>query len=80
MSRLTLEQIVSADGDAADERGGLDFVDSGLVDAQRLRVVPVLPGTGRSFAPDALAPQRLQLDHAVSFPAGHLGLTYPLAR
>lgn len=64
--------------------GSLQLADAllaaGLVDTLRLRVVPVLLGAGRSFTPDALALQRLELDHAVSFPTGHLGLTYRLAR
>ncbi|MFD6054438.1 dihydrofolate reductase family protein [Agromyces sp. NPDC060279] len=51
-----------------------------LAGALRLRVVPVLLGAGRSFTPDAPALQRLELDHVVSFPTGHLGLTYRLAR
>lgn len=47
-----------------------------LVDELRLRVVPVLIGEGRSFTPANLGERRLALDHVVSHPSGHIGLTY----
>ena len=49
---------------------------AGLVDELRLRVVPVLIGAGRSFTPDGLGEHRLELDHIVSHPSGHVGATY----
>jgi dihydrofolate reductase len=50
--------------------------EAGLVDELRLRVVPVLIGEGRSFTPASLGERRLALDHVVSHPSGHVGLTY----
>ena len=50
--------------------------EAGLVDTLRLRVVPVLIGEGRSFTPASLGVRRLALDHVVSQPTGHVGLTY----
>jgi dihydrofolate reductase len=50
--------------------------EAGLVDELRLRVVPVLIGDGRSFTPARLGERRLALDHVVSHPTGHVGLTY----
>jgi dihydrofolate reductase len=50
--------------------------EAGLVDELRLRVVPVLIGAGRSFTPANLGERRLALDHVVSHPTGHVGLTY----
>ena len=50
--------------------------DAGLVDELRLRIVPVLIGEGRSFTPASLGERRLALDHVVSHPTGHVGLTY----
>ena len=50
--------------------------EAGLVDELRLRVVPVLIGAGRSFTPEGLGERRLELDHIVSHPSGHVGVTY----
>ncbi|MBM7502658.1 dihydrofolate reductase family protein [Agromyces aurantiacus] len=52
--------------------------EAGLVDELRLRVVPVLIGTGRSFTPTALGPRPLALDHTVAHPSGHVSLHYRL--
>ena len=52
--------------------------ETGLVDALRLRVVPVLIGEGRSFTPASLGERRLELDHVVPHPSGYVGLTYRL--
>ena len=52
------------------------LLEAGLVDQLRLRVVPVLIGAGRSFTPEALGERRLELDHVVSHPSGHVGVTY----
>ncbi|WP_448811614.1 dihydrofolate reductase family protein [Agromyces bauzanensis] len=52
--------------------------EAGLVDELRLRVVPVLIGAGRSFTPASLGERRLDLDHVVSHPSGHVGVTYRL--
>ena len=52
------------------------LLEAGLVDELRLRVVPVLIGAGRSFTPEALGERRLELDHVVSHPSGHVGVTY----
>lgn len=49
---------------------------AGLVDVLRLRVVPVLIGAGRSFTPASLGERRLELDHSVSNPSGHINTTY----
>jgi dihydrofolate reductase len=54
------------------------LLDAGLVDELRLRVVPVLIGEGRSFTPNDLGERRLQLDHVVAHPSGHVGMTYHL--
>jgi dihydrofolate reductase len=60
--------------------GSLTLTDAlfghGLVDELRLRVVPVLIGDGRSFTPAGLGERRLALDHVVSHPSGHVGVTY----
>ena len=52
------------------------LLEAGLVDELRLRVVPVLIGAGRSFTPEGLGERRLELDHIVSHPSGHVGVTY----
>lgn len=49
---------------------------AGLVDVLRLRVVPVLIGAGRSVTPADLAPTRLELVKARSYPRGHVSLEY----
>ncbi|WP_308797602.1 dihydrofolate reductase family protein [Agromyces silvae] len=49
-----------------------------LVDTLRLRVVPALIGAGRSFTPATLGERRLELERAVPFESGHVGLTYRL--
>ena len=54
------------------------LLDAGLVDELRLRLVPVLIGEGRSFTPNDLGERRLQLDHVVTHPSGHVGMTYRL--
>ncbi|WP_438853570.1 dihydrofolate reductase family protein [Agromyces sp. M3QZ16-3] len=60
--------------------GSLELTDAvfaaGLVDEVRLRVVPVLLGTGRSFSPAALGQRSLTLDHAFTHPSGHVSLHY----
>lgn len=53
--------------------------EAGLVDELRLRVVPVLIGSGRPFTPAALGDRRLELDHVASHPSGHVGLSYRLS-
>jgi dihydrofolate reductase len=50
--------------------------EAGLVDEVRLRVVPKLIGAGRSFTPSSLGERRLELDHVVSHPSGHVGIHY----
>lgn len=63
--------------------GSLQLADalftSGLVDELRLRIVPVLIGTGRSFTPAGLGQCTLALDHAVTHPSGHVTLHYRLS-
>jgi len=60
--------------------GSLALADSlfeaGLVDELRLRIVPVLIGDGRSFTPAKLGERRLELDHVVTHPSGHVGMEY----
>lgn len=62
--------------------GSLQLADAlfeaGLVDELRLRIVPVLIGTGRSFTPEGLGQRALALDHAESHPSGHVTLHYRL--
>ena len=62
--------------------GSLQLADAlfeaGLVDELRLRIVPVLMGTGRSFTPSGLGTRGLELDHAVTHPTGHVSLHYRL--
>ncbi|HKH08815.1 MAG TPA: dihydrofolate reductase family protein [Agromyces sp.] len=53
--------------------------EAGLVDELRLRIVPVLIGTGRSFTPAGLGERRLHLDRVVTHPSGHVGSTYRLS-
>lgn len=53
-----------------------ELLRAGLVDEVRLRIVPVLIGDGRSFTPPDLGERRLELDHVVSHPSGHVGLHY----
>lgn len=52
---------------------------AGVVDRLRLRVVPVLVGAGRSLAPTIGGHRVLQLEHAQSYPRGHVALSYLLA-
>jgi dihydrofolate reductase len=60
--------------------GSLTLTDAlfraGLVDALRLRIVPVLIGAGRSFTPADLDERRLRLDHTVAHPSGYIDTTY----
>lgn len=60
--------------------GSLDLadalLDAGLVDELRLRVVPVLLGTGRSFTPATLGMRRLTLRSVEQLPSGHVTLAY----
>jgi dihydrofolate reductase len=62
--------------------GSLQLADAlfeaGLVDELRLRVVPVLIGTGRSFTPGALGQRPLALVDATTHPSGHVSLHYRL--
>lgn len=62
--------------------GSLQLADAlfeaGLVDELRLRIVPVLIGTGRSFTPAGLGQRALALDHAETHPSGHVTLHYLL--
>ncbi|WP_127794857.1 dihydrofolate reductase family protein [Agromyces sp. LHK192] len=55
-----------------------DLLRAGAVDELRLRIVPVLIGAGRSFTPPDLGERRLELDHAVTHPSGHVTLHYRL--
>ena len=49
---------------------------AGEVDVLRLRVVPVLLGAGRSFAPVGIRRRSLKLDKARSFETGNMVLQY----
>ncbi|WP_430647135.1 dihydrofolate reductase family protein [Agromyces sp. GXS1127] len=51
---------------------------AGLVDELRLRIVPVLIGSGRPFTPSALGQQALALEHLHTHPTGHVSLHYRL--
>jgi dihydrofolate reductase len=53
---------------------------AGEVDVLRLRVVPVLIGRGRSFAPGDLGERRLTLVNAQSFTGGIAVLEYAIER
>jgi dihydrofolate reductase len=46
------------------------------VDVLRLRMVPVLLGEGRSFAPGGLGDLKLSLQHVKSYPSGHIVMQY----
>lgn len=64
--------------------GSLTLADAlfaaGLVDQLRLRIVPVLIGTGRSLAATALPGQLMRLTAVTSYDdEGHVGLVYDLA-
>lgn len=60
--------------------GSLTLTDAlfaaGLVDELHLRVVPVLLGAGRSFAPAAVGDGRLELDRVSPRPGGVVSLRY----
>lgn len=60
--------------------GSLTLTDAllraGLVDELHLRIVPVLLGEGRSFAPAGIGDRRLELDRAVTRPGGVVSLRY----
>jgi dihydrofolate reductase len=64
--------------------GSLTLADAllraGEVDVLRLRVVPVLIGRGRSFAPADLGERRLTLVKFQSYAGGLAVLEYSLAR
>ncbi|MWB99156.1 dihydrofolate reductase family protein [Agromyces seonyuensis] len=64
--------------------GSLQLTDAlfraGLVDRLRLRVVPTLLGSGRSYTPDGLGLLGLELDHVFQHPSGHLTLEYAVRR
>jgi len=64
--------------------GSLTLTDAllraGEVDALRLRVLPLLLGAGRSFAPSNLGERPLSLVAARSFPEGFVILEYAVAR
>jgi dihydrofolate reductase len=53
---------------------------AGEVDVLRLRVLPMLLGRGRSFAPTDLGVRRLSLSKAQSFAGGLLVLEYDVVR
>lgn len=52
--------------------------DENLIDILRLRVVPVLVGTGRSIAPPDLDRTKLNLVDSRAYPRGHVSMTYAL--
>ena len=52
---------------------------AGEVDRLRLRVIPVLIGTGRTLAPTVTTDTNLTLVASRSFPRGHVTLDYRLA-
>lgn len=64
--------------------GSLSLTDAllraGAADVLRLRIVPLLLGRGRSFAPPDLGSRRLSLDSARSFAGGLVVLEYGAAR
>lgn len=51
---------------------------AGVVDRLRLRIVPVLIGAGRSLAPTIAGNRTLKLESALSYPRGHVALSYAL--
>jgi dihydrofolate reductase len=64
--------------------GSLDLAD-GLfaareVDVLRLRTVPVVIGSGRSFVPAGLGQQRLALEGSTTQPTGHVATSYRVLR
>ena len=63
--------------DALVRASGVDaLLRAGEVDVLRLRIVPCLPGAGRSFAPPGTAPRRWRLDRADRFEGGVVVLEY----
>lgn len=96
MGKVVVEQIVSADAAAAVcalrqqfsgslvVRGSLTLTDALLraceVDTLRLRVLPVLLGSGRSFAPPNLGLRPLTLTSTESFPGNLVVLEYNCVR
>ncbi|MFC7431469.1 MULTISPECIES: dihydrofolate reductase family protein [unclassified Agrococcus] len=60
--------------------GSLDLADAlleaGLVDELRLRIVPVLVGSGRGFTPASLGTRRLTLREVEQHGSGHVTLVY----
>lgn len=63
--------------------GSLTLTDAlfraGVVDVLRLRVVPVLLGSGRPVAPETIPVTSLRLEGSNAYPSGHLVLSYALA-
>jgi dihydrofolate reductase len=63
--------------------GSLTLADAllraGEVDVLRLRIVPVLIGAGRSFAPSDLGQRALVLQRSASYPSGVVVLQYGFA-
>ncbi|SEB87428.1 Dihydrofolate reductase [Nocardioides exalbidus] len=64
--------------------GSLDLTDAlftaGEVDVLRLRTVPVVIGSGRSFVPASLGSQRLALDGSTTQVTGHVATSYRVLR
>jgi hypothetical protein len=79
MGRIVVEQIVSLDGYAEDAVGGIDFFCADEVDVLRLRVLPLLVGSGRSFSPSGVGVRRLSLASAQAFAGGLVVLEYHAA-
>jgi len=52
--------------------------DDNLIDVLRLRIVPVLVGSGRSVTPSDLDHTKLQLVTSRAYPRGHMSITYAL--
>ncbi|UWF78500.1 MULTISPECIES: dihydrofolate reductase family protein [Microbacterium] len=63
--------------------GSLDLTDAlfwaGQVDVLRLRILPVVLGAGRSFAPAGMPHLRLELDHTEAGPTGIVTIEYRAA-
>jgi hypothetical protein len=46
------------------------------VDVLRLRMLALLLGGGRSFAPEGLGDLKLSLQHVRNYPSGHIVMQY----